>query len=102
MTQRLKELCPKIVAVLEGGYNLMSIANSSEATFRALMSQEINTKGISSIQHLFSIEMIKTYRPCKAGLEAVDISVKILQNHWALLGEQSLIDYENSVQVNIT
>jgi histone deacetylase 6 len=37
MTLGLKELCPRIVAVLEGGYNLVSIADASEATFRSLM-----------------------------------------------------------------
>jgi histone deacetylase 6 len=40
MTNMLRSLCKKVVAVLEGGYNLKAIARSAEATVKALLLKE--------------------------------------------------------------
>lgn len=36
MTYGLMKICPRIVVLLEGGYNLDALANSSEAVIRTL------------------------------------------------------------------
>lgn len=37
MTSGLQRICDKVMVVLEGGYNLDALANSSEAVLRSLM-----------------------------------------------------------------
>jgi acetoin utilization deacetylase AcuC-like enzyme len=39
MISLLKQLCPRIVVVLEGGYNLKAIQASTEAVARALLGE---------------------------------------------------------------
>ena len=41
-------MCPQVVAVLEGGYNLDSISNWSEAVIRSLQGQKLPIEEINS------------------------------------------------------
>lgn len=42
MTQGLQKICDKVLVVLEGGYNLESIANSTEAIINTLLTHPDN------------------------------------------------------------
>ena len=39
MTYKLKMLCPKLIFALEGGYNLKTLVDCSEAVIRILLGQ---------------------------------------------------------------
>ncbi len=40
MTYGLMKICPKIISLLEGGYNLKALANSSEAVLTTLFAND--------------------------------------------------------------
>lgn len=39
LTTKLMKICPKVLVVLEGGYNISSIANSVEGVVQALLKE---------------------------------------------------------------
>lgn len=47
MTQTLRQLCPKIVVVLEGGYDLHALSVSSEAVVQTLRIHPNDTESLN-------------------------------------------------------
>ena len=49
MTHGLMKICPKVIALLEGGYDLEALAKSSEAVIEAMFVQGQDEKGFREV-----------------------------------------------------
>lgn len=80
MTQRLLEICPKIIAVLEGGYDLKAITKCSEAVVRVLKGQKLPIEEIEANQSLE--EMYMNSQPHKEAKRVVTSVAKYVHKKW--------------------
>jgi histone deacetylase 6 len=80
MTQRLMELWPKVVVVLEGGYNLESIANWSEAVVRVLQGEVLPIEAIGATKN--TEEMYMSCKPHDEAKRVVGSVVKNIHKFW--------------------
>ncbi|CAD8184624.1 unnamed protein product [Paramecium pentaurelia] len=80
ITEKLSQICPRVLAVLEGGYNLDVTANCALATLKQLM-------GIPQ-------EFPANIEPCKCGISAVTTTVDKHKEFWTCLTSNDLIEYQ--------
>jgi hypothetical protein len=80
MTIGLKQLAKKSLVVLEGGYNLESIAVSSEAVTRALLGQELPFTEMN--MDMSYEEMKNTLIPRDCIRSAISTTSKCIYKHW--------------------
>ena len=70
MTQRMHELSPRIIAVLEGGYNVDVISNCSEAVVRILQGEKLPITSLEATQTIE--EMIESSKPDEEAIRVVE------------------------------
>ncbi|CAD8092522.1 unnamed protein product [Paramecium sonneborni] len=80
MTEQLQQICPKVLAVLEGGYNYDVTAACALATFKQLM----------GVPQQFNNDI----QPCKCGISAVTTTVDKHKEFWTCLSSQQLTEYQ--------
>ncbi|CAD8079219.1 unnamed protein product [Paramecium primaurelia] len=80
ITEQLSQICPKVLAVLEGGYNLDVTADCALATFQQLM----------GVPQQFPANI----QPGKCGLSAVTTTVDKHKDFWTCLSSKELIEYQ--------
>lgn len=101
MTRRLQSLASgRVVVLLEGGYNLKTIADSAEGVLRTLLGEEIPVK--NSVNKFTLQEMQDHMRPSKLGLEHVDNALIVYkQLHEFLVTDEKLVAFEKKIQSNL-
>ncbi|CAI2367172.1 unnamed protein product [Moneuplotes crassus] len=87
MCQRIMNLCqetskPKMIAVLEGGYNLESISNSSEAVVRVLQGEKLPIESMNATQTVE--QMRENAKPDTEALEVVERVKSNIGKFWDL------------------
>ena len=85
-----------MLVVLEGGYNLKSIAKCAEGVVRVLRGENLPVK--NSLNKLTIEQMKAAAKPNEPGLKAVEITLEKLKKYWPILDEEkkNLIKKENS------
>lgn len=81
MTQRLMELAPKTVAVLEGGYNIEVIAECAEAVVRVLQGQKLPIEEIKANRSVD--EMYMNAKPHDEAKRVVGAVAKQIHKVWS-------------------
>ena len=95
MLKRLQMIQPRIVACLEGGYNLESIAVSSEACVRVLLGETLPLK---CAFRPYTLEELKLAAiPNRLAIEAVTQAYAAFERYWPVLNEKEHIEYEKIV-----
>jgi len=98
MTKRLMDLAPcRTIIALEGGYNLHSIAISSEACLRVLLGEEMPVKNSENER---TLEAMKTKcSPNEIGLDTAQRAIEIFSSYWPILKQDStLLEFEKICQ----
>ena len=98
MLKRLQSVQPRIVVCLEGGYNLNTIAISSEACVRVLLGEEFPLS--CSETGLNLKELRDGAAPNKTAFELAAKAIKIFSNYWNVLEAKELIEYEKLILNN--
>ncbi|CAD8088787.1 unnamed protein product [Paramecium sonneborni] len=80
MTEQLQQICPKVLAVLEGGYNLDVTATCALATLKQLM----------GVPQQFPVNI----EPCKYGIKAVTTTVDKHKQFWTCLMSEKLVEFQ--------
>jgi histone deacetylase 6 len=90
ITERLQRIQPKIVVVLEGGYNLDSISNAARSVFRVLAGEKLpHEKGAPAAD-----DWILKLRPNIIGIKAVEATLKHHVNFWPVLSAPEQLNYD--------
>jgi len=99
MTSRLMQLAPqKTIVALEGGYNLETISESSEACLRILLGEEMP---LACSENFYSLEEMKeNCSPNKIAVEQVAEVVRAFEKYWPVLKDKYLLDFEKRVLSN--
>lgn len=89
MTKRLMDLAfGKVLAILEGGYNLKSLSQGANAVFETLMGEKIEE------EMLFS-----TIQPNDVGYNACNRSLEVLTEYWPILTtDEKALKLENRLK----
>ena len=95
MTQRLMELWPKVVAVLEGGYDLDAITNCSEGVVRSLLGQKLPIEEIGATES--ADQMYMNARPHDEAKRVVASVAKHVHKTWKWV-EQHVIRSRKTTQ----
>ncbi|CAK82939.1 unnamed protein product (macronuclear) [Paramecium tetraurelia] len=80
MTEKLQQLCPRVLAVLEGGYNLDITAQCALATFEQLLGVPKQFPAI--------------IQPGQCGINAVQTTVDKHKQFWTCLSSKELLEYQ--------
>lgn len=88
MTQQLMRITPKLVALLEGGYDLEIISWGAFAVVRALLGQ------VSADDQEKISKLMQDYIPNSISTKAVGLTVKQLSALWPALESQELVQLE--------
>ncbi|CAD8186231.1 unnamed protein product [Paramecium octaurelia] len=80
MTEKLQQLCPRVLAVLEGGYNLDVTAQCALATFQQLL-------GVPQ-------QFPAVIKPSQCGINAVQTTVDKHKQFWTCLSSKELLEYQ--------
>lgn len=101
MTQRLMELCPKIVVVLEGGYNVEVIAKCSEAVVRVLQGDKLPIEEIDAKRSVD--EMYMNAQPHDEAKRVLAVVAKQVHKKWKCVEQfvvrsRKVTEEEKSIQ----
>lgn len=88
ITQQLMKINTKIVALLEGGYDLDIISWGSLTVVKALLGQ------VAASDDEKVCQLRKEYVPNEVALKAIALTTKYLWELWPVLNSQILIDME--------
>ena len=80
MTFSLKEICQKLIFLLEGGYNLKMLSKGSEASIKALLNLELKEKNIEEIKNTIRLKEFQ-----KNGSETLKNVLEIHKKYWKCL-----------------
>lgn len=90
MTQSLmKFMNGKVIACLEGGYNIDTVADGAETVVRVLRGEEMPTK--NSILRLSLEEMKERCMANRVGIEAVNDCLSCIADYWPVLVKESYL-----------
>lgn len=101
MTRRLQSLADgRMIILLEGGYNLKTIADSAESVLRVLLGEEMPLK--NSFNNFSLQEIFEHIRPNKLGLEHVEKAIGVYKQHHPYLAtNERLVEFQKSVLSNM-
>ncbi len=84
------------MCLLEGGYNLKTIADSAEAVLRVLLGEEVPVK--NSLNRFTLPEMYQHIKPSKLGLTHVEKALEVFKDlHGHLLTDENLLNFQKTI-----
>ena len=92
--ESLLKLKYKIAVMLEGGYNLKSIALASEQVLRSLLGQKMPLK--NSFGNKSAQELKNNCLPNDIGIKTVSSTIEVIGEKWKL-NQNYLLDFEENV-----
>ena len=96
IVRKLQMVQSKVVICLEGGYNLESIAVSSEACVRALLGEEFPLKCADKPLNIDELKAAAI--PNHMGFNIATQAVTIFGKYWPVLASKELVEYESVVK----